>query len=192
MSDADQKDGEPVETAGGQGEDQGVPGLGALLKAEREKKGLSHQQVSEMTRLRRHMIEALEAEAWDLLPPPVFVRGFVRSYIKALGLDEKKFLDLYDEMAPIEARTPKLIPRSPKKKRGHIFLFIILFFILAGILYAWLGSRPAREAPPSEEGRPVTLPEKEAQVPPPEMKEPGPATNVGEPAVEGVAPVATP
>lgn len=158
------------------------------MKAEREKRGLSHQQVSELTRLRRHMIEALEEEAWELLPPPVFVRGFVRSYAKALGLDEKKFLDLYDEITPIESRAPKLMPRPRKKKRGPLLLIIVLFFVVAGILYAWHGYRPEKGTPLPQEKKSLPLSEKEAPAPAPapapEKEMPRPEVKAGEPAVE--------
>lgn len=154
--------------------------MGALLREEREKKGLSHQQVSEMTRLRRHMIEALEDEAWDLLPPPVFVRGFVRSYTRALGLDEKKFLDLYDKIPPRESKALKLIPRPAKKKRGPLLLVIVLCLVVAGILYAWHGYSPKTGVPLPEEKKTLPLPEKETPVPAPEREKPRPEVKVGE------------
>jgi ribosome-binding protein aMBF1 (putative translation factor) len=50
--------------------------LGALLKSEREKKGLNHAQISQQTRLRPHFLEAIENEEWDLLPGPTLVKGF--------------------------------------------------------------------------------------------------------------------
>ncbi|MBW2206511.1 MAG: helix-turn-helix domain-containing protein, partial [Deltaproteobacteria bacterium] len=44
-------------------------GVGALLRTEREKQGLTREDIADATKLRRHFIEALEAEEWEELPP---------------------------------------------------------------------------------------------------------------------------
>ena len=94
MLEIDRDESQQIEEKGGDMGSRQVSGLGALLKAEREKRGLSHDQVVEITRLRRHFIEALENEDWNNLPSSVFVRGFIRSYARTLNLDEKKVFDL--------------------------------------------------------------------------------------------------
>ena len=52
-----------------------VSGLGALLKNERENRGLSYEQLAQITRLRKHFLEAMENEAWQDLPPSVLLKG---------------------------------------------------------------------------------------------------------------------
>ena len=80
--------------------------LGELLRNTREKKGLSLAQVEEATRIRRAFLEALEEGNHDLLPPPVYVKGFLKSYAQFLGLDPQQVLSLYQ---PPEA-TPQMRP----------------------------------------------------------------------------------
>ena len=121
-----------------------VSGLGALLRNERENRGLSHEQLSQVTRLRRHFLEALENEEWQNLPPSVFVKGFIRSYAKALGLDEDKLLELYKNAITEEEEPPTPII-EPKKSRRRLALVLVLCIVaLAIALYLWIG-RPLPE-----------------------------------------------
>ncbi|MBW2137432.1 MAG: helix-turn-helix domain-containing protein [Deltaproteobacteria bacterium] len=145
MEDREQKEGPELGLAEEETGAQKGPGLGFLLRSEREKKGLSHDQVVQVTRLRRHYVEALEKEDWDKLPPPVFVRGFIRSYVKLLGLDEHKALGLYEKSAP---KTPTTISfkKFSRRRRGSYYLIgAVLALIVAAGLYIWaenLSTRP--------------------------------------------------
>ena len=67
-----------------EGASSGKIGVGDTLRTERERRGLDHTQVSEMTRIRPYILEALEREQWDRLPPRVIVSGFIRSYSRSL------------------------------------------------------------------------------------------------------------
>ncbi len=58
----------------------------ALLKRERELRQLSLGEISHATRIPVRTLEALEAGKTTELPDPVFVRGFVRSYARVLGI----------------------------------------------------------------------------------------------------------
>lgn len=149
MTEINQKESPQVDIKNGEMEPQRAPGFGALLKDEREKKGLSHEQVSQITRLRRHILEALENEDWRNLPPSVFVKGFIRSYAKALGLDEKKFLDLYERNAPLETESPTPIIEPRKSKRGLFFILVLLLGVIGITLYLW-NEAPSPENAPSQ------------------------------------------
>ena len=71
--------------------------IGDFLRGAREKKGLSYEQLSETTKLRPSIIEALENESWESVSSPVLAGGFVRSYGRALGLEEEKVMALFLE-----------------------------------------------------------------------------------------------
>jgi len=112
---------------------------GALLKREREKRGLSHTQISQLTRLRPRFLEAIENEEWDLLPAPTFVRGFIRSYAHVLGLDEERVVDLYrEEAGAAEFSKEFVLPSIPQRKKWP-FMVVGLLFLLAAVsaFYAW-------------------------------------------------------
>ena len=60
---------------------------GAILAAEREKQGVSLEQVAEQLKLAPRQITALEKDDYGQLPGMAIVRGFVRAYAKFLKLD---------------------------------------------------------------------------------------------------------
>jgi cytoskeletal protein RodZ len=132
--------GEPQsEQQDGEMEPQKESGVGAILKAEREKSGLSHKQVAQITKLRRHYVEALENEEWDNLPAPVFVKGFIRSYAQALGLDETIIFDLYQKIGPVGEAPPTPLVEPKKSKKRRVVIIISLLVAVAAIISLWIG-----------------------------------------------------
>jgi len=113
------------------------PGLGDLLKGERERKRLSLDYMVKTTRLRRHFIEALENEDWKVLPAQVFVRGFIRSYAQALDLDERRALDLYEDAFPQEEELPKPLVARGKTKKKWVAILLSLLVVTAILIYLW-------------------------------------------------------
>ncbi len=61
--------------------------FGYYLKAIRVEKGISLDEVSEKTRIRIAHLLLIEKEDLDSLPSEVFVKGFLRAYAKAVGID---------------------------------------------------------------------------------------------------------
>jgi hypothetical protein len=102
-----------------------------------------------MIRLRRHLLEALENEEWHKLPPSVFVKGFIRSYAKALDLDEKKILELYESTAPVEPASPKPIMDEKQSRKGPTVLILVVVGAIALGVYMWY-SKPSRDRAPTE------------------------------------------
>lgn len=79
--------------------DQMVDSLGyggPLLRAVRERQGISLQQMSENTRISARYLEAVEREDFAALPPAAaFVRGYVREMARLLGLDVDRVVTGY-------------------------------------------------------------------------------------------------
>jgi cytoskeleton protein RodZ len=69
---------------------------GNKLRDAREARSLSLDDVAHVTRIPRASLSALEEGRFDRLPAPVFVRGFIRSYARAVGLDPATVVRLYD------------------------------------------------------------------------------------------------
>jgi cytoskeleton protein RodZ len=61
--------------------------IGQRLKQAREARHLSLEKASEVTRIRTHYLQALEADDFSVMPSPVQGRGFLRLYADYLGLD---------------------------------------------------------------------------------------------------------
>ena len=70
--------------------------IGPTLRRAREAVGYSVSDVAERMRLNRHQIENLEAERFELFPVSVFLRGYLTSYARLVGIDAEPLLDAYD------------------------------------------------------------------------------------------------
>jgi len=72
---------------------------GQQLKAEREKQGISLNEISMSTKISVRMLTALEEGNLDDLPAKTFLRGFVQSYASQLKMDTDAVLETFhDEM----------------------------------------------------------------------------------------------
>jgi len=63
--------------------------FGDKFRKAREKKELSLEDVSNVTKISTRMLQAIEEERFDQLPGGVFNRGFIRAYAKHLGLNSE-------------------------------------------------------------------------------------------------------
>jgi cytoskeleton protein RodZ len=69
--------------------------FGNKFRQAREKKQLSYEDVSRVTKIGSRMLRAIEEENFDLLPGGVFNKGFIRSYAKHLDLDPDEAVNEY-------------------------------------------------------------------------------------------------
>jgi cytoskeleton protein RodZ len=76
---------------------------GTLLRAAREQRGWSREQLASDVNLLVSQVAALEEDRFDKLAGPVFVRAYLRSLARALRTDENVLLKAYEQIAP-EAR----------------------------------------------------------------------------------------
>lgn len=112
--------------------------LGDILKKAREKKGLSIEQLSSITRLNSDFIKALEEGRWDKLPGQVYLRPFAKTCAEALGVDVKA---VYSAIDGVEKEKPEESPRFTfEEERGKRFdyklsLVIVLGVIIIGLIY---------------------------------------------------------
>ncbi len=70
--------------------------LGQLLREARERKGVSLEQVEEVTRIRQKFLQALEEGNFGALPAETYVKGFLRTYAMYLELDPEELIALYE------------------------------------------------------------------------------------------------
>jgi cytoskeleton protein RodZ len=64
--------------------------FGSYLRGLREEKGKSLEELSLSTKIAMTNLDFLEQDRYDLLPPLVFVKGFVRSYAKEIDLNSEE------------------------------------------------------------------------------------------------------
>jgi cytoskeletal protein RodZ len=84
-----------------------MAGLGEELRAAREARNLSLSDVSERIHIRSVYLQSLEDENWGAIAAPVYVRGFLRTYARFLGLDAEAAVERFNTaIAGADAFTP--------------------------------------------------------------------------------------
>ena len=89
---------------------------GAHLRRAREAANMSVDKVAAALLLHPQIIEAIEADSFDLLPAPTFVRGYLRGYARVLGLPSGPVLDMYDRRG---FEPPPLDPDAVETQQAH-------------------------------------------------------------------------
>ena len=91
----------------------GMGELGTLLVRAREARGLTIEDAERDTRISRRYLQALESEQFDVIPAPVYARGFLRSYSQYLGIDPQEALAMFpreDDGVPATSPGPQRRP----------------------------------------------------------------------------------
>lgn len=70
---------------------------GALLRDKRVKAGLSAEDISKGTYIRKTYIDAIEDSRYDILPDPVYARGLIRNYALYIGCDPADMIKRFDQ-----------------------------------------------------------------------------------------------
>ena len=102
--------------------------IGAYLKSQRELRGISMEELANLTRIPMRSLERLEAGRFDDQPDG-FVRGFVRTVGIGLGLDpDVAVARMLAEPASDERTGFRLTHRGP---RAFIGLMLVLTLVMA-------------------------------------------------------------
>jgi cytoskeletal protein RodZ len=104
--------------------------VGQYLRRHREKKQMSVEEVARSTRVPMDSVTRIEADQFDELPGEVFVRGFLKSYARAVGLPADEVLARYTASRRVAWVTPLPISSPTKPARGHRFGVAIAFVLL--------------------------------------------------------------
>ena len=123
-----------------------VPTVGERLKAAREEKGLSLEDIAAQTRIPRRHLESLEEGDWDKLPAPTYTTGFAKSYASAVGLDRTEIGDqLRAEMGGqrFTTTTPEVFePADPARTMPKWLVFgTVAAVVLLVLVMTWLNKR---------------------------------------------------
>ncbi|MGD9852452.1 MAG: helix-turn-helix domain-containing protein [Nitrospirales bacterium] len=125
-----------------------MEGFGGFLQQARKKKRLSLEEVASQTRIQQKYLEALESENFGNLPGKVFAKGFVRSYAKAIGVDEEealqRFLDTsrnFYEQNQLEQQHQHTKVQAEHRGKFNRNLVLVLFVVLGLSLFYFLPSQ---------------------------------------------------
>jgi cytoskeleton protein RodZ len=130
-----------------------VSSFGAQLKREREKQGVTLEDISLTTKIGTRMLRALEEEHFDQLPGGIFNKGFIRAYARCLGMDEDQAVADYlaatgaspaakkfdnDDQTPVLSPVLEPQPRENKDAAGLPWgTFAVVLLIVALGFAGW-------------------------------------------------------
>lgn len=132
------------------------PVIGPELAAARTRLGLSVDQLAERTRIRPHVIEAVEVDDFEPCGGDFYARGHLRTLARVLGIDVAPLLAAYDERyahAPInprrvfEAELATGAHGSIRGTRGGPNWSVLVAVVMALVL-AWSIARLVMDTPP--------------------------------------------
>ena len=75
--------------------DEGQDFDGPRLRRARLQRGIELDQIADVTKVSPALLRGIEEEAYDELPAPVYVRGFLVAYARAIGLDSSQVAASY-------------------------------------------------------------------------------------------------
>ena len=82
--------------------------FGDWLRRQRELREISLRDIAERTKISLRYLEAMEADRFDLLPAPIFAKGFLREYARYVGLSPDDVVNHYLSVHhPEELADPK-------------------------------------------------------------------------------------
>ncbi|MFA0810703.1 RodZ domain-containing protein [Microbulbifer epialgicus] len=163
---------------------------GNMLRAAREKAGLSRGELSQRLCIIDNTVEWLEGDIYERQPDMVYARGYIRNICRELGVPSEPVIAAYEVARPqpqARSETRRLEVKAdalrPTRRRGHGLLAIVPLLAAGGVFW-WLYGGPVNipsvQLPPalSEDAPPAQEETSTAEV-----SLPGPESGTGESAV---------
>ena len=158
--------------------------FGSWLRRQREAREISLREIAETSKISLRYLEALEDDRFDVLPAPVFARGFLREYSRVVGLDPDEVVNTYLAALSGGSEGEAEDNVEPVRKGGSgrdwgygllLSLAVALLLGLVALLAFWAERRRATTpppqvsiAPPPVVAAPVSVPQPAAPPPTPE------------------------
>ena len=129
---------------------EGALNIGAALRAMRQRTGRSLQDLSDITRIKRAYLEALEEMRLEDLPSRPFTIGYVRAYARTLGLDAEAAVERFKRDVPGD--TEPLRAPVGVRKHSDVRIAVLLgggaVVVSAVLLWNLARHSMAEETPP--------------------------------------------
>lgn len=134
---------------------------GEMLRAARDARGLSLDEVAARTRVPLRHLQAIEGSDYGQLPSPTYAVGFAKAFARAVGADEVAVAGrVREEVARLGRRTPDYTPyevadpsRVPSRGVAVLGIGAALAVLILAVL--WFGTGVFRSGPAATEASAV-------------------------------------
>ena len=129
---------------------------GAQLAAQRILRDSSPEYVAGKLHLRVRIIELLEADDYEKMPEPVFIKGYLRAYAKLLGVPAEPLLNTFNSLYLDEGKTERtnLWQSRRQNNRAEYVIRWVTILLSLGVLVAvgmwWESSRENEQILPAK------------------------------------------
>lgn len=124
--------------------------FGSYLQRERELRQIPLSEIARSTKIPLRTLESLENGNWDNFPAEVFVRGFVKSYARHVGLVVDETCQRYTDLLEVQKQREEVIQPVGEaasevggKRRFGVALFVLILLIIATITLSIIWRRGA-------------------------------------------------
>jgi cytoskeleton protein RodZ len=128
-------------------------GIGARLRAGREKLGLTVLQVAERMHTDPKIVEAIETESFEVLGAPVYARGHIRHYADLVGESANELTQMYSNLSKVAQPDLTRIVKAPARPESSKLvapaLVVISVFAVAGAIW-WISALSKKKPQMSE------------------------------------------
>ena len=91
--------------------------IGERLEEARKRKGISIREAAEHTKIRGDYLQKFEANSFDIDLPPLYIRGFLRTYSRYLDLDPERVVGEVDAALGRESKPAR---REHREALGRV------------------------------------------------------------------------
>lgn len=136
-----------------------MPALGEEFRAAREARGLSLSDVAEHIHIRATYLEAVENEEWATIGAPVYIRGFIRTYARFLGIDPEHVVEAFNQVVPSAPPTKQLgmppVGVAEPRRGPSVWVWIAAAVAIALVAYVGYGYYQLKAGTPAPAASPL-------------------------------------
>ena len=168
--------------------------IGERLKKIRQERGITLEDLQKKTKVHLNILKAIEGETLTNLSP-IYLKGFIKIYCKALGLDPKDYISDYKEASSNVVLNPdktkdsflrnvglRLNSLKPGKNIRKIIIICLIGLVFLVVLSKVIGCISSRRSTIA----PAPLPVKVSQAKKPESVQPAAGTHIPKEASGGI------
>jgi len=120
--------------------------LGSRLRQFRTEQSIPLEEVAAQTRIQARLLNAIEEGRLDQLPEPVYIKGFIKRFAEALGLNGTEFASGFPTGSGIQFVKPSW-RHLPAAQLRPVHLYLVYVFLVLGAVngLSFLVSRSATQ-----------------------------------------------